>query len=97
MLDGKIAAAIVAAGGIAVGKFIKSPMGRGAGIGMTAAGGLNLAQSLGVLNGIDDALNPNKTMVAGYLTNTKQDGKLDFISGVNSSSVSMVGRMVDEC
>ena len=97
MLDSKIAAGLVAAAGIALGKFVKSPIGQGAGLGMTAAGGLNLAQSLGVLNGIDSVLNPNRTMVAGYLTNTPNDGKLDFISGMSQSNGMMVGAMVDEC
>lgn len=94
MLDRMPAAALVTLAGFSLTKFIKSPMGYGAGIGMAAAGGLNLAQGLGVLNGIDSLTSGQ--MVAGYLTNGISQGSNNMVAGMEPG-MGMVGAIIDEC
>jgi len=55
-LDSKIVSAGQIALGIFLPKFIKSQLGKDLGSGMIAVGGMTLAQSLGVVSGMDDDL-----------------------------------------
>jgi len=95
-LNNKVAAGIVTAGGILIKKVVRGPMASGFGIGMAAYGGVQLTQSLGILNGL-----PSSNMVAGYLS-SGSTGSENLIAGPvtmkqPSPGMGMVGALVDEC
>lgn len=99
LLDKKIGALIVTASGFALSKFVKNPIGQYAGLGMAAIGGVTLAQSAGVLNGIDGYLNSSNA-VAGFLPAAPQvAGVSSMVSGFKAADpgIGCVGMMVDEC
>lgn len=95
-LSTKAAAGIVLVAGVGIRKFVKNPMAQGLGLGMSAYGGLQLAQSMGVLNGL-----PSSNMVAGYLSAGASGGK-NLVAGAmqpdnTMPGLGMVGALVDEC
>jgi len=90
-LNGKIINVVQIGLGIYLPKMIKSQLGKDLGAGMIAAGGLGLATSFGIINGIDviSGVNDSNDMIEMQLSGMDDDddeitiGELDAINGLD--------------